>query len=529
MASDATVVLGGWLPDDHNGRRTGRPDVLLRVEGGWIPVDVKHHGMATAAPGCTERQSSLEDLWPTAGIEIADAGLSGNALGDALQLAHYWRLLEACGLAAGHPLGGIIGSDGGVWWIDLAEARWKRRSISALDLYDREFRLRLAVIERQIKRNARPDLPPLVIPLRKSECPSCGWRQVCGLLLAEGDDVSLLPGAPWPNALRLIRRGIATRSLLAALDWDTAWLMHGDAPGATQVGAAEILVAAEGVDASTDLVGLLGRGKRTRLARLDALGMATVDDLGRLDWRTASLSGVKVGYLPGLIDQARAAVSGRVFRARGLERIQVPRADVEVDVDMENCDASVYLWGTWSCGPDGMPGGYQPFVDWTPLDGNVEAQLFARFWAWLMQLRDSTVGSGDTFAAYCYSSAENTQMRRIAAGSEVGPSLDEVDCFIASPEWVDLLTVMRGQLVTGGSLGLKQVAPLAGFHWRDEDPGGDQSMVWYERAVNNSEAEVRGENRARLLAYNEDDVKATEAVREWLEGSDFEPITEWTV
>jgi predicted RecB family nuclease len=241
------------------------------------------------------------------------------------------------------------------------------------------------------------------------------------------------------------------------------------------------------------------------------------------------LSGVKVGYLPGLIDQARAAVSGRVFRARGLERIQVPRADVEVDVDMENCDASVYLWGTWSCGPDGMPGGYQPFVDWTPLDGNVEAQLFARFWAWLMQLRDSTVGSGDTFAAYCYSSAENTQMRRIAAGSEVGPSLDEVDCFIASPEWVDLLTVMRGQLVTGGSLGLKQVAPLAGFHWRDEDPGGDQSMVWYERAVNNSEAEVRGENRARLLAYNEDDVKATEAVREWLEGSDFEPITEWTV
>lgn len=86
-----------------------------------------------------------------------------------------------------------------------------------------------------------------------------------------------------------------------------------------------------------------GRGKRARLTRLAELGMTTVGDVERLDRRVAALSGVAVGYLPGLIDQARAAVAGRAFRARGVDRIEVPRADVEVDVDMENCEVGVYL------------------------------------------------------------------------------------------------------------------------------------------------------------------------------------------
>jgi predicted RecB family nuclease len=90
-----------------------------------------------------------------------------------------------------------------------------------------------------------------------------------------------------------------------------------------------------------------------------------------------------------------------------------------------------------------------------------------------MQLRQTTIEQGSTFAAYCYSPAENTQMRRIAVGSDIKPSLDEVESFIARSEWVDLLAVVRGQLVTGTGLGLKQVAPIAGFHWRDDDPGGD--------------------------------------------------------
>ena len=44
MASEANIILRSWLPDDPQARRTGRPDVLLRVERGWVPVDAKYHG-----------------------------------------------------------------------------------------------------------------------------------------------------------------------------------------------------------------------------------------------------------------------------------------------------------------------------------------------------------------------------------------------------------------------------------------------------------------------------------------------------
>ena len=49
MESGAPLVLGGWLPDDVAGGRTGRPDLLVKVAGGYLPADVKHH--STVKPG----------------------------------------------------------------------------------------------------------------------------------------------------------------------------------------------------------------------------------------------------------------------------------------------------------------------------------------------------------------------------------------------------------------------------------------------------------------------------------------------
>jgi len=103
-----------------------------------------------------------------------------------------------------------------------------------------------------------------------------------------------------------------------------------------------------------------------------------------------------------------------------------------------------------------------------------------------------------------------------------------VAAFIAGPHWVDLHAVVKDRIITGGGLGLKRVAPLAGFAWRDDDPGGDQSMVWYDRAVNHPEPAVREENRARLLAYNEDDVEATAAIRTWLGSATIPSVSEWS-
>jgi predicted RecB family nuclease len=194
----------------------------------------------------------------------------------------------------------------------------------------------------------------------------------------------------------------------------------------------------------------------------------------------------------------------------------VPRGDVEVDIDMENAEEGVYLWGalvTSRSGWDGVPAGYHAFRTWEPMTGQVEAGLFADFWRWLSGVRRAVADARLTFRAYCYNAAaENSQLRRIAAR---GALAGEVAAFVGSDQWVDLYRIFDSQLVTGRSAGLKSVAALAGFSWEVADPGGDQSMVRYDEAVGAS----AGAEQARdwLLAYNRNDTQATLALRDWLD------------
>ncbi len=98
-----------------------------------------------------------------------------------------------------------------------------------------------------------------------------------------------------------------------------------------------------------------------------------------------------------------------------------------------------------------------------------------------------------------------------------GGILEDVTAFIGSDEWVDLLKVVDGHLITGGGLGLKKVAPIAGFSWSVDDPGGDASMVRYDVAVTGADEDEREHARTWLLTYNQGDVEATLAIRDWLE------------
>ena len=68
-------------------------------------------------------------------------------------------------------------------------------------------------------------------------------------------------------------------------------------------------------------------------------------------------------------------------------------------------------------------------------------------------------------------------------------------------------------------MGLKTAAKLAGFEWRDEDGGGGLAMVRYAEATGDPDAEARAAARRWILEYNEDDVLATAALREWLDGA----------
>jgi predicted RecB family nuclease len=221
-----------------------------------------------------------------------------------------------------------------------------------------------------------------------------------------------------------------------------------------------------------------------------------------------------MGALPQQIDLARAALGPEpVYRRRGVSQVVVPRADIEVDVDMESTELGCYLWGIYVTDRTGAgvtPAGYTAFATWEALSPEVEAANSLRFWEWLTNLQTECHKAGLTFAAYCYNaSAENTYLRRLASAEH--PHAEAIDTFIASDEWIDMLSVWDAQLITGHSSGLKLVAPLAGFRWDVEDPGGEDSMIKHDLAAD-------GDQDARdwLLTYNRGDVEATLAVREWM-------------
>jgi predicted RecB family nuclease len=273
----------------------------------------------------------------------------------------------------------------------------------------------------------------------------------------------------------------------------------------------------------TPVPAVIGARRQAQSARLAAAGITTLGDARELCPHTASYSDQPMSDLPQQIDLARAVLGTRpAYRRRGIGQVRVPRGDVEVDIDMENTADGVYLWGalvTPRSGWTGTAAGYRGFRAWEPMSGEVESGLFAEFWAWLSELRAGVAAAGLTFRGYCYNaSAENAQLRRIAADRGLA---DEVAAFIGSDEWVDLYRVFDSQIVTGRPIGLKHVAPLAGFSWQVADPGGDESMVRYDAAA-------AGDQRARewLLTYNKNDTQATLALREWLDdpAGDCPPI-----
>ncbi len=513
MQEGTMLIIGGRLPGDEDGKRVGEPDVLLRIDAGYVPVDVKHHLTLTTDEGGSVGVSTLSDPSPSRRIQKPDHKLRAHE-GDALQLAHYHRMLEAVGRCGPGAIGGIIGKEKVIVWYDLERPIWRSggRMRTTLERYDFEFDFRLDIIAVALQRGDDPTIEPLVVPVRISDCAGCDWWEVCRPSLEESDDVSLLPRVGWPQWRDLHLGGITTAEELAALDWATADLIRQGVDLRTYVDGAARL------DAATAVADVVGKQRRKQIAVLHEAGFRTAGDASRLDSRT-----IEVAYgrgpspltsLAAHIDTARARLGPHpVYRKRGVDVLEVPRADVEIDIDMENTvDDHAYLWGALVA--DGSSVAYHPFVSWQPMNEESRQQVFRRFWEWLHGLINGVEATGRSVAVYSYAShAEERHMRRGVAVSDTTLN-EQVDALIGSPGWIDMHRVFDSQLLTGGGTGLKTVAALAGFDWRDEDPGGGQSMVWYEQAVAGDEAA-----RFRLLAYNEDDVRATRALREWMGGA----------
>ncbi|NLG55864.1 MAG: TM0106 family RecB-like putative nuclease, partial [Rhodococcus sp.] len=260
-------------------------------------------------------------------------------------------------------------------------------------------------------------------------------------------------------------------------------------------------------------VSLVATGSRATLLR--ERGCYTIDDLAA--WDDEPIEDWPHGDFADAVITAKAWLAGAPL-VRRVEKIQVVRADIEVDVDMESYqEHGAYLWGTLL--NTGDVSVYRPFATWEPLPTDDEGRAFAEFWTWLMAERAAAAATGKTFAAYCYSRAAEDKWLLDSAKRFAGmpgiPTKAEIREFIDSPQWVDIYQAVSEQFVCPNGKGLKKIAPVAGFHWRDDEAGGEASMGWYREAVG-YDGDVDVSQRQRILEYNEDDVIATKVLREWM-------------
>jgi predicted RecB family nuclease len=473
------VILLPRLADDKAGRRSASVQALVRVgrvdeRFTYAPVLVKNHEVIESASTRRTLEGSLERLRPSEAAYLDGVGTRATLpmTRSGLSLAHALRVLGALGHADASARGAVIDRQQRLWWFDLEGESYPRFNLAR---YDQLYRERLSVLTGHDAWRASA-APFPTAPYWHRDCPECPYSAYCEEQLDQRDDVSLVRFTSFDQQLLLREQGVETRASLARLD-----------------------------------------PTRARHARNKAINPLEPHE-------PEELLGRAIDKLDDLIYRARAHERGSSLRVVEPELIGCPTADVEVDVDMESYDDATYLWGahvTVNAPTSGVSEGYRAFVDWERLDHESEATIFRNFWTWLNDVRRACEEQGRTFAAYCFwAQAEDGAMNRaVSPPLGDGPTLEELTDFRRGDpaQWIDLHNIAKRQLQTEGPLGLKQLAVAAGFHWRDANPSGEASILWYEEATRGRESAASAA-RARLVAYNEDDCRATKALRDWLNG-----------
>ena len=235
------------------------------------------------------------------------------------------------------------------------------------------------------------------------------------------------------------------------------------------------------------------------------------------------------------IDHARARLSGSSFpfTPRSTDDFSVPRADVEIDFDMESIGKSeangrpdcVYLWGTLTsirnekvCQVLGNP--KEGFHGFSIFEKNeTESEALASFWTWTQDWISKSRVHGFSLKFYCYNgTAEHTAMKKVSKRSDGKggvPSIEEIDGFEESEFWLDVQDHVKKLIWSTENQQLKTVGKIAGAKW-EEGANGALSTVWFDTWTRSTDVAERESLKNQLLEYNTNDVEATLILRNWI-------------
>ncbi len=254
----------------------------------------------------------------------------------------------------------------------------------------------------------------------------------------------------------------------------------------------------EGAEGCND-ISLIYRLSQADQRRLYGIGIKTVADLANAsgDEMRGKLEDWQYDKIVRFQNQARVLMEGSPLILR---KSTFPEVATEVyfDIESDPTRGTDYLFGLLIRDVASGDVTYERFVAEKPEDEGK---------AWIAFL-DRLAGLED-FAIYHYAFYEKMVFDRLAlrygASSQISQKFHEhsVDLHQKTIDSV----VLPLYFYT-----LKDVAKFLGYTWQDSEAGGAESVGWYDQWLRTGDRESLN----RVIRYNEDDVRATMLLRDWL-------------
>lgn len=235
---------------------------------------------------------------------------------------------------------------------------------------------------------------------------------------------------------------------------------------------------------------------------LKQAGLRTVSDIANMDIKKYLKPPFKVPRmgersLERAKKRAQVVLDGRPQIRPGYS---FPPVDTEIYFDIEDDPTRgvTYLYGVLEIKNSEEPH-YHYFLALLPDD---EEKTVREFWEFLR--------NADKVAYYVYSHKERTTLKKLMERYNLDPDVFEKYRNAEYDIYQKLVVEYSDWPIF--SYGLKFISKEIGFSWRDPDPSGVNSIVWYNEYLSNPS---RQDIIDRILQYNEDDCRAMAAIKQY--------------
>jgi len=232
------------------------------------------------------------------------------------------------------------------------------------------------------------------------------------------------------------------------------------------------------------------------------VGLRTIGDIAAMNVADylkppKKIPGLAEKSLVRMKERARVVLAGKPEIRPGYSFPQKTR-EIYFDIEDDPTRGITYLFGLLiKEGHSDLR--FQYFLAKRPED---EEATVRAFWGFLDSAADDVY--------YVYSHKERTTLKHLMERYDLEQPVFEKYVACEYDLYSDLI-VEYSDWPTH-SYGIKQIAKIIGFKWRDPDPSGANSIAWYNEHLGNPSDEAAIN---RILVYNEDDCRAMVAVKEY--------------